>query len=360
MAFNLLFWGLVAVSGFNPSFLPPSTMGAETAAGGVRAFSMGGATAGVPDSSSVSILNPSASAWSTKTGLTWAARMQDSPDESWSGASSFPEVGVLVPLPLGVQFSAILSGRSRLQVTDQFQEDQYTGSIHWTGSTAESYIGATLRSGRSLAFFMGGRCFFGSALGDAVATVVNPGPFAPVTTVYRDDVAFEPSWGLSAGGFLNSGPVSAGFSITTDRSGTMSIYRDYTGPGEADTTYTYTVPGELACGISARIHPRVLIALDYFARKELTLLGDRTGEGSYTSAGFEVLPGLGFRVRGGYRVMNGLWRDGAQRYSGGIGYDIAGGKASFDVGAGWETWGDDMSETVLYMGLRASESWLGR
>jgi hypothetical protein len=361
MVCSILVFSLVAVSGFNPPFFPPGAgIGSETAGGGVRAFSMGGASAGVPDSGMVSILNPAASAWAENTGLSWGTKVRNTPDQAWSGASAFPEVSVMMPLPLGVQLSAILSGRSRLNSSDDISFGNVTGSIDWTGSTGESYIGATVSASRTLAFSLGGRCFFGSAMGEAVTSVTLPGPYSPITTEYRDDLAFDPSWGLNFGAFYNSGIVAAGFSITTDRSGSLSIERDYMGNESADTTLGYSVPGELTCGVSARIHPRLLVAVDYFARKKLTLLEGSTPEGSFIAGGLEFHPGLGFSLRGGYRSMEGLWRDGASMYTGGVGYDISGGKASIDVGAGWETWGDDLSETVVYMGIRASENWLGR
>ena len=361
MALSILALSLISAIGFDPPFIPPpSGIGSETAGGGVRGFSMGGVSAGIPDSGMVSILNPAASAWVENTGFSWGTAMRDSPEDDWSGASSFPEVSVIMPVPLGIRLAASLSGRSRLNCSSPVNSGNVTGTIDWTGSTAESYIGATLRASGSLAFSMGGRCFFGSALGDAVTTREVPGPFAPVMGEYRDDLAFKPSWGLNFGAFYKGSILSAGFSITTDRSGDLSVERDYMGSESADTTMRFTVPGELVCGLSARVHPRVVLAADYFARKKLTLLDSTTEEGSYLAAGFEVLPGMGFRIRGGYRTMDGLWRDGASMYTGGIGYDISGGKASIDAGVGWETWGDDLSETVVFIGIRASENWLGR
>lgn len=361
MVFSIVALSLFAVSGFNPPFMPPAAgIGAETAGGGVRAFSMGGVSAGVPDSGVVSIQNPSAAAWSSNTGLSWGTKVRGTDDETWSGASSFPDVSVLMPLPMGIQLSGVLSGRSRLNSSEVLDSGNLTGTIEWTGSTAESYLGATLRASRSLAFSLGGRCFFGSALGDAATTLIIPGPYSPISSEYRDDLAFDPSWGLSFGTFYKTDVLSAGVSITTDRSGTLFLERDYMGNASADTTYRYSVPGELSAGVSVRIHPRVLIAMDYFARKKLTLLDSSTGEGSYTAAGFEVRPGSGFSIRGGYRTMSGLWRDGASRYTGGLGYDIAGGVASIDIGAGIETWGGDQSESILFLGIRASENWLGQ
>ncbi len=159
---------------------------------------------------------------------------------------------------------------------------------------------------------------------------------------------------------MNTRHFSAGFSIVTDRSGDLEVQRSYMGDSSADTTFNYSVPGELSAGISAHVHPRVLAGVDFFARKNLNLLGHVTEEGSYIASGLEFMPGLGFRIRGGFRAMDGLWRDGASRYSGGIGYLVSGGKASLDIGVSYETWGADESETVVFASIRASENWLGR
>jgi len=361
MMFNILLFSIVSVTGFYPPFLPPpGGIGSETPGGGVRAFAMGGVSAGVPDSGMVSLTNPSASAWVTNTGLSFGTKFRDTNDPVWSGASSFPDVSVIMPLPLGIQLSALLSGRSRLNGQESFVYDNGTGNIQWSGATAESYVGITVKTSSVLAFSMGGRCFFGSALGDAVSTPQSSGPFVPVSSEYRDDISFNTAWGMNIGACLNSGPFAAGFSITTDRTGDLSIERDYMGDLTADTTMKYSVPGELSIGVSALVHPRILLAADYYARKSLTILGSTTERGSITAAGFEIYPGLGLRIRGGYSSTDGLWRDGATRFTGGVGYDISDGKASVDAGAGWETWGSDQYETVVFIGIRASENWLGQ
>ncbi len=358
MIFPLVFAALTAFTGFYPPFQPPSEgIGSETAGGGVRSFSMGGVSAGVPDSNMVSVLNPAASAWAGNTGLAIGSKFRDTANPDWKDASSFPDVSVIMPLPLGLQFSGVLSGRSRFYLEDEISYENLSGDIEWHGSTAESYLGLTMKTSSTMAFSLGGKCFFGSALGDAYAASEPSGPFVPITSTYREDVAFGAAWGLTFGAFMNSGPIAAGFSVTTDRSGEFSIDRTYMGGLEADTTETYSVPGEFVAGVSAQVHPRVLVAVDYFGRKALTLFDHKTDEGSYIAAGFEVLPGYGLRIRGGYRTMDGLWRDGAARYSGGIGYSL--GSASIDAGTSWETW-DDQSETVFFIGLRASENWLGQ
>ncbi len=358
---NVLLASLVSVSGFSPEFQPPSCgIGAETAGGGVRAFSMGGVSAGVPDSNMVSGANPAASAWAGNTGLSWGTKVRETEDTAWSGASAFPDVSVIMPLPLDLQFSAFLSNRSRINREDSVVFNNGSGTIKWTGGSGESYLGITARVSDHLAFSMGGKCFFGSAMGDAVTFPNNPGTQVPISSSYRDDLSFSPSWGPVFGAFINAERFSAGFSIVTDRSGDLMVQRDYMGNSSADTTSHYSVPGELSAGVSAQIHPRALIGVDFFARKALNLLGHTTEEGSFIASGLEFDPGLGLRVRGGFRAMNGLWRDGASRYSGGIGYLIAGGKASLDVGASYETWGADESETVVFASIRISENWLGR
>ncbi|MCK5786832.1 MAG: hypothetical protein KAH54_09790 [Candidatus Sabulitectum sp.] len=358
---NLLFAYLISVSGFTPGFQPPSCgIGAETAGGGVRAFSMGGVSAGTADSSMVSGANPAASAWAVNTGFSWGMKARETEDLAWSSASAFPDISVIMPLPLDLHFSASLSNRSRMNREDTIVFDNGSGTIQWTGGSGESYVGVTARVSEQLAFSLGGKCFFGSAMGDAETSPYNPGTVVPVTTTYRDDLSFSPSWGPVFGAFMNTKYLSAGFSIVTDRAGELTVQRHYMGNSTADTTFNYSVPGELTAGVSAHIHPRVLVGVDYFARKKLSLLGSTTEEGSYLASGIEISPSASFRIRGGYRTMNGLWRDGASRISGGVGYILHRGIASMDLGVGYETWGADESETVLFVSIRVSENWLGR
>ncbi len=352
---------LISVTGFSPEFQPPSYgIGAETFGGGVRGFSMGGVSAGMVDSNMVSGANPSASAWAENTGLSWGSKFRETDDLTWSGASSFPDISMIMPLPLRLQLSAFLSNRSRINLEDSIVFDNGSGTIKWTGGSGESYLGLTTRISEHLAFSIGGKCFFGSALGDAVTTPDSTGHMVPVSTIYRDDVEFSPSWGPVLGAFMNFEYFSAGFSIVTDRSSTYEIERSYVGGSSADTSFHYSVPGELTVGVSSRVIPQLVVGVDYFARKALSLLGTTTEEGSYIASGFEYSPLSSLRLRGGYRTITGLWRDGASRYSGGIGYLISGGKASLDVGVSYETWGIDESETVVFASIRTSENWLGR
>lgn len=358
---NLVLASLVAVTGFSPAFQPPSSgIGAETLSGGVRSFSMGGVAAGIPDSNMVSLANPAASAWAHNTGLSWGMKARDTEDLAWSGAAAFPEISMIIPMPLNLQLSGILSNRSRINISDVISTDSTSGTIDWTGGTGESYLGFTIQASHNFSLSLGGKCFFGSALGDALTSPFNSSGGVPISSYYRDDISFSPSWGPEFGAFLNTRYFAAGFSIVTDRSGVLEIQRDYVGSSEADTSSQYTVPGELTSGISARVHNNIVVGLDYYARKAITLLDRTTAEGSYIAAGIEISPLEGFTLRGGYRKMDGLWRDGATRYSGGLGYEVSGGRASFDVGVGFETWGIDESETVLFISFRAAENWLGR
>ncbi len=197
----ILFLTLVSISGFDPPLQMPSQgIGSETVSEGVRSFSMGGVSAGIPDSGMVSIANPSASAWAGTTGFSFGARVRDTEDPSWSEASDFPDVSVMMSLPLGVQLSGVLSGRSRLNSTDSVFFENGSGTIHWSGSTAESYLGATLKASNNFAFSLGGRCFFGSALGDAVTNRESPGPYVPVTLPVTETTSLSySSWGLISG-----------------------------------------------------------------------------------------------------------------------------------------------------------------
>lgn len=358
---NFVFVFLVSVSGFFPSFYPPSCgIGSETAGDGVRVFSMGGVSAGVPDSNSVSGANPAASAWAANTALSWGTKVRATEDASWSMAADYPNISLIVPMPLRLQFSAFLNNRSRINTKDPIIFENGTGSVNWTGGTGESYLGITTRVSDYLAFSLGGKCFYGSAMGDAVTSAGSSNNSIPMSSNYMEDISFSPAWGPVLGVFMNTKHLSAGFSILTDRSGILSVDRHYMGDSFADTTLHYSVPGELTAGISAHLHPRILAGVDYFARKKLKLLGSTTAAGHSISSGLEYFPSSDLRVRGGFRTIDGLWRDGALRYSAGVGYLISGAKAAIDIGVSHETWGIDESETVFFASIRTSENWLGQ
>lgn len=357
---TILACALILAAGFDPPFLPPATgIGVETSSLGARGYAMGGAAAGVPDSCSVSVHNPAASSWAASTGLTWGLAGVGGDDGNRTGKLSFPHVSIVFPLPWGVTLSGCISSRSRLSASGTFVYDGGTGTADWAGGLSEGWFGASARAGGNLAFALGSRSTFGRVRGEFLITPDSlPGPYMPLSTLYRDDAVFSPSSGLLFGAFWNTGVFNLGMSITTDRSGTLSIDRDAMGTLRADTSLRYTVPGEFTGGFSARPHRRLLLAGDYHYRKRLSLLSATVEPGSVYSGGLEYSASRNLRLRAGVSRTEGLWRDGATRYTTGVGYSFGGGRASLDLSAGYETWGDGLSETTVYATLWASENWL--
>lgn len=353
-------YALILAAGFDPPYLPPEGgVGVEARSFGARAFAMGGATAGVADSNTVSVYNPAASAWAGSTGLTWGLAGVSGDDGNWTGKLGFPHVSLVFPIPWGVTLSGCLSSRSRLSASGNFTYDGGTGTADWAGGLTEGWFGASVRAGDNLAFALGSRSTFGSVRGEFLITPDSlPGPFIPLSTLYRDDAVFSPSAGLLFGAFLNTGVFDMGMSITTDRTGTLNIDRDAMGTVRADTSLRYTVPGDFTAGISVRPHRRLLIAGDYHHRKRLNLLQTSVEPGSVYSGGVEYLAVRNVCLRAGVSRIEGLWRDGATRYTTGMGFAFGGGRASLDLSAGYETWGDGLSETTVYATLWASENWL--
>jgi hypothetical protein len=351
---------LVLSAGFSPSFLPPAGgIGVEARFPGARAYAMGGAAAGIPDSCTVSMSNPAASGWAPVTGLTWGVAGISGDDRNWTGKLGFPHVSLVFPIPWGITLSGSVSSRSRLSADTAFTFEGGQGTGHWSGGLTEGWAGVTVRAGNSLAFSLGSRSTFGNIMGEFITNPDSlPGPEVPLSTQYRDDVVFTPSAGLLFGAFLNTGPFNAGLSITTDRRGDLEIHRDCVGATSADTTLRYSIPGDLAAGVSVRPVQRLLLAADLYQRKKLSLLDAESREGSIYSGGAEYTAAPGLSLRAGVSRTSGLWRDGAIRYTAGAGYSFGGGRATLDVSAGWETWGDDLSETTVYATLWASENWL--
>ncbi len=356
----LLASSLILAAGFDPPFLPPDGgIGVETRSAGARAFAMGGAAAGVADSNTVSVYNPAASAWAEATGLAWGLAGVSGDDDNWTGKLGFPHVSVVFPIPWGVSLSGCLSSKSRLSATGSFTFDGGSGTAAWSGGLTEGWFGVTARAGRNLAFSLGSRSTFGTVLGEFITTPDSlSGPFIPLSSQYRDDAVFSPASGLLFGAFWNAGIVDLGMSITTDRRGTLGIERDGMGNLSADTSLQYTVPGDFTGGISVRPHRRLLFAADYYSRKRLSLLQTSVEPGNIISGGVEYTAPGNLRLRAGISRTDGLWRDGATRYTTGFGFAFGSGRASLDVSAGYETWGDGLSETTVYATLWASEHWL--
>lgn len=351
---------LFLAAGFDPPFLPPvGGVGVEARTLGARAFAMGGATAGVPDSNTVSVYNPAASGWAPSTGLTWGLSGVSGDDANWTGKLGFPHISIVFPVPWGITLSGCLSSRSRLSSEGDFVYDGGTGTASWEGGLTEGWFGLSTRAGSSLSFALGSRSTFGRVSGEVVTFPDSlPGPFIPLSSQYLDEAVFKPSSGLLFGAFWKTGVLNAGMSITTDRNGTLDIHRDGMGNLSADTTLQYTIPGDFTAGVSARPHRRLLVAADFYSRKRLNLLGASVEPGSVYSGGVEYTASRSIRLRGGVSLTDGLWRDGATKYTAGLGYSFGSGRASVDVGASFETWDDDLSETMVYATLWASENWL--
>jgi hypothetical protein len=351
---------LILAAGFDPPYLPPvGGVGIEARTLGARAFAMGGATAGVPDSNTVSVYNPAAAGWASATGLTWGLSGVSGDDANWTGKLGFPHVSLVFPIPWGITLSGCLSSRSRLSSGGDFTYDGGTGSASWEGGLTEGWFGLSARAGSALSFALGSRSTFGRVSGDFVVLPDSlAGPFIPLSTQYRDEAVFKPSSGLLFGAFWKAGAFNAGMSITTDRNGTLDIHRDGMGNLNQDTTLQYTIPGDFTAGVSVRPHRRLLVAADFYSRKRLNLLEASVEPGTIYSGGIEYTASGNIWLRGGVSLTEGLWRDGATKYTTGVGYSFGSGRASVDLGAAYETWGDGLTETTVYATLWASENWL--
>ncbi len=356
----LLLTAVVSAVSF-PAFVPPPEgIGSETFSVSGRAFGMGGVNAGLTDSTSLSSANPAASAWADRTGVYFGGVFRRGDDPAWDGRPAFPYLSILFPLPGRVVLSGYFAGKSQVSSRDTLSVDEFIGKYHWTGGLGEAYTGVSVLASEWLAFSLGGRCTFGNVTSDVQLSKELPGPLEPLNYTYRDDARFLPSWGAMLGMFINTPSLDLGFAITTDRSGDLEIARDYLATGSDSTSEGYTIPGELSVGLSVRPLSRLTLAADLFVRKRLTILEASVDNGTVISTGAEVNLGNGFAARGGYSVMNGLWRDGSVRYTVGGSYSFGGGRARVDIGIGHEIWDDDLGETSLYVCLWASERWLGR
>ena len=162
---------------------------------------------------------------------------------------------------------------------------------------------------------------------------------------------------------MNTDRFGLGFSISTDRKGTLDRNRDYVSYDPDSSSQMYTVPGELSAGISFRPVERLLIGFDIFSRKSFEVFDSRTDSGTIISAGSEVYIGSGLTARTGYSHMNGLWRDGADRFTAGIGLVFGNGSAGIDLSTGYQFWkniqNEFQKETVVFISLWATEKWLG-
>ncbi|NOQ23394.1 MAG: hypothetical protein GQ565_12215 [Candidatus Aegiribacteria sp.] len=344
---------------------PPDGIGSEILPLNSRSYGMGGVCAGVPDSTGFSMLNPAASAWTLAGGICLGGRYSEGDVKAWDNQLDFPTVSAFVPLPGGIVLSGTIDGRSRIDSELQMAVgDDYTGKFSWTGGLVETYTGLSVRTSDWLAFSVGGRCSFGNILSDVTLTQTAMITPTSDSSVYRDDARFRMAWGGVFGILLNTDRFGLGFSISTDRKGTLDVNRDFLSTSGSDSSSSsgiYYLPGEISVGISFRPTERLLIGADIYSRKVMNILDSRTAHGDVYSVGAELYAGNGISVRSGFSYMDGLWRDGASTFTAGAGYSFSEGRAGVDIAAGYQYWREDhfREETVLSISLWATEKWLG-
>ncbi len=358
---------LLALSGiYSVAYLPPPDgIGSEILPLNTRSFGMGGVCVGIPDNTGFSLLNPAASAWRLDGGISFGGRYSEGDVKSWDRQLGFSTVSAFVPLPGGIVLTGTIDSRSRVDtLLHQTVSDELMGDFSWSGGLVETYTGLSVRTSDWLAFSIGGRCSFGNILSDITLTSIDSIPPIPVNSVYRDDALFRMAWGGVFGILINTERFGLGFSISTDRQGTLDVNRDFQSTGQVDSSNSlYSLPGEISVGISFRPIERLLIGVDIFSRKVMNILDTQTDPGSVYSVGAEVNAGNGISARSGFSYMDGLWRDGASTFTAGAGYSFGEGKAGIDFAAGYQYWRDVQDhfqeETVLFVSLWVTEKWLG-
>jgi hypothetical protein len=345
---------------------PPDGVGSEILAINTRSLGMGGVSVGIPNPNSFTILNPAASAWALDGGVSFTSRYTESDDAAWDNRLGFPMISALIPLPARVVITGAIEGRSRIDTfrDDVVIDDETRGDYTWSGGLVETYVGVSVRANDWIGLSIGGRSTSGNIMSDVELLPSSSSPSVPENKIYRDDANFGMAWGAVAGLMVNTDRFGMGFSVSTDRRGTMRVDRMYYDSDEADSTSShYTIPGELSVGLSFRPVERLLIGADLLSRKTMNILGSRTEEGSIYSAGAEYDFDGSIRARCGYSRMDGLWRDGAQTVSAGLGYSFGGSRAGLDLAVAHNYWRDDLEsyrkETVFSVSLWASEKWLG-
>ncbi|MCK4806439.1 MAG: hypothetical protein KAT09_02270 [Candidatus Aegiribacteria sp.] len=344
---------------------PPDGIGSEILPLNSRSLGMGGVCIGVPNNTAFSMLNPAASAWRLEGGICFGGRYSEGDVKAWDNRLGFPTASAFVPLPGGIVLTGTIDGRSRVDtVLHKTVSDDYTGDFSWSGGLVETYAGLSVRTCDWLAFSVGGRCSFGNILSDITLTQTDTTTTMSDSSVYRDDASFRMAWGGVFGILVNTDRFGLGFSISTDRKGTLEINRDFLSTSEVDNSSSiYSLPGEISVGLSFRPIQRLLIGIDIYSRKVMNILDSRTDPGSIYSVGAEVNAGNGISARSGFSYMDGLWRDGASTFTAGAGYSFNKGRAGVDIAAGYQYWRDVQDnfreETVLSISLWATEKWLG-
>jgi hypothetical protein len=347
-----------------PGFIPPPQgTGDELLPLNPRSFAMGGVSVGIVEPVRFSLLNPAASGWAEASGICLGGRYTDSDVDAWNGTLGFPTASLQVPLPWGLVLTGAIDARSRLQEEGTILFEDFRGTFDWSGGLEESYAGLAFRASDWLALSLGGRCTFGNIVADVTLAPFDPGPPVPINTVYRDDASFRQAWGGQVGVMVNTPGLTLGFSVTTDREGTLEVLRDYSGHGSDSLSQGYGIPGEITAGLSVRPVDWLLVGADLYARKALNILDSKMDGGSVLSTGMEADLGSGLAARAGYNTMNGLWRDGARTLTAGGGYSFAQGQGGIDLAAGYQYWRNDLDayrdEVILFFSLWATERWLG-
>ncbi len=351
---------------FSVDYLPPPDgIGSEILPLNSRSYGMGGICAGVPVSTGFSMLNPAASAWTLAGGINLSGRYSEGDLQAWDNQLDFPTVSAFVPLPGGIVLCGAIDARSRIDSELQMEvSDDYMGNFSWTGGLSETYTGLSFRTSDWLAFSVGGRCSFGNIQSDVTLTQTELITPTSDSSVYRDDAHFRMAWGGVFGILVKTERFGLGFSISTDRKGTLEVDRDFLASSETDSSRSmYSLPGEVSIGISFRPIERLLIGADIYSRKVMDILSIHTEPGNVYSVGAEVYAGNGISFRSGFSYMDGLWRDGSKTVAAGGGYTFNEGRAGVDIAAGYQYWRDEEDifgeETVLSISIWATEKWLG-
>lgn len=355
----LIVIGLVSLLEYPPFEPPTSGAGAEVGPMSVRSIGMGGISTALESPQGPCFRNPAASAWADRSGLAWSGAWRTGDDEAWDDRMRFPYLSVVMPLPLGLSAFAGISERSLVREDSTIAGTDYRAGYEWHGGLNEATMALSVRVSGSLALALGARSTFGTVESEVVIQPSEPGPGGvPLNTIYLDEAMFEPSTGLLAGAFLRAGPVDLGLSLATDRRGDLTILRDYASESEETVEDSYDVPGEFSAGVLVRPAGWLSAGAEYHARKTFHIPGAQVPEGSVTGLGVEVEPTGGLALRAGWSSVDGLWRDGAVRFSAGAGYTFGDGLAGLDVAVTRETW-DGSSESGIFFSLWSSEGWLG-
>jgi hypothetical protein len=324
----------------------------------VRGAGMGGVEGCYPQRTALSLLNPSSSAWAVNTGLAASVGYTESDLPSRDGEARVPQLSLIFPLPGGLTLAGGLAERSSFSCTETLAVDGFQGDYSWDGGTGDGYLGLAVRANPHLSFSLGGRFLFGSLSSDVTLTRDSVGSMAPLTWTYRDDLYLRPAWGVQLGATYSQGPVSFGASITTDRSGSLDLERDFISDIGSDTTETeiYDIPGEAYAGMTVRPVDMLRVGVSYFRRKSLNLLGAKTDEGDVLGFGAEADLHSRLTLRAGVSSMDGLWHDGGTTWGGGLSFGLPGNRAVMDLAVTHEVW-DGNGETSVRLGFWGSERW---